>query len=144
MTEAAAESSQVYTSCDELLQNSELVDIRFYELKSNRRDAAQKSTWGLNVLTQADDLEFLVRCKAEVDSDDAEFVVDAAAVFALSEAKGIPEPLMREFSERVGVMALFPYLRSAVFNLAAQLGVERPVLPLLRHGELQLSAPDED
>lgn len=41
-------------------------------------------------------------------------------------------------------MAIYPYLRANMTQLAAQLGAQKPVLPLLRAGDVSLSRNTSD
>lgn len=47
----------------------------------------------------------------------------------------MPAAVVAEFIERVGLMAVFPFLREAVFTTASRLGVPPPVVEILRAGE---------
>lgn len=129
-----------YTSCDQLVEATELADVRFYEVHGQRNAAAPPDgTWSIRVLTNQVATELQLRFRVEVSGAGASYTADAAAVYTLQEAKEVPPDLVREFAERVGIFAAFPYLRSSIGNLAAQLGVDRPVLPMLRQGMVRLS-----
>ncbi|QYC54602.1 hypothetical protein PP488_gp44 [Gordonia phage Agueybana] len=75
----------------------------------------------------------------EAQGQGGRYLADAGAVFTLKSEAQIEEGVQREFAEKVGVMAVYPYLRSTVSQLAASLGLDRPVLPLLRAGAVALT-----
>jgi hypothetical protein len=85
------------------------------------------------------DTEFEVRIKANVGGNGGRYVADAGAVFTLATTGKIEDGIVREFAEKVGVMAVYPYIRAAVSQTAASLGLDRPVLPLLRAGAVTLT-----
>ncbi|MBV5246751.1 hypothetical protein KUF57_24775 [Mycolicibacterium sp. PAM1] len=73
-----------------------------------------------------------------------DFVIDGEAIFDLpAPVSARHASIVDEFTEQVGVTALFPYLRAAVASLAAQLCVPASPLPLLRSGAVTLTH-DED
>ncbi|ABM16781.1 hypothetical protein [Mycolicibacterium vanbaalenii] len=72
------------------------------------------------------------------------FVVDGEALFDLpapvsAEHTGI----VHEFTEQTGAPVVFPYIRTAVAALAAQLAVPASPLPVLRAGDVTLTHDDE-
>jgi hypothetical protein len=131
-----------YSDVRKLLDASELTDVVVYEILGTRADTAAES-FTLQVLTRLEDNEFEIRCKASVSGHGGRYDVDAGAVFALSEPGKIEEGTAREFAEKVGVMAVYPYLRATISQTASSLGLDRPVLPLLRSGAINL-AKDSD
>ncbi|QFP97008.1 hypothetical protein SEA_SUERTE_37 [Gordonia phage Suerte] len=130
-----------YTSCDGLLDATELVDVRFYEVHALRDGTDGEPQWSIRVLTNQADTELQLRFRLELSGGGATYIADAAAVYVLNEAVEVPSDVVKEFAERVGIFAVFPYLRAALGNLANQLGLKRPVLPLLRRGMVRLT-PD--
>ncbi|WP_255789209.1 hypothetical protein [Mycobacteroides abscessus] len=123
----------------ELLDRSELTDVVLYENSSRRVDDAVAPEFTLQVLTRLDEQEFEVRCKVTAAGKGGQYVADAGAVFSLQSPCKIEDGLARDFAEKVGVMTVYPYLRSAVGQSAAILGLDRPVLPLLRAGAIKLN-----
>ncbi|AXQ63903.1 hypothetical protein SEA_HORUS_51 [Gordonia phage Horus] len=125
-----------------LLLSSELTDVIFHEVAASRTTEEPSSHYTLQVLTRVDGTQFEVRCKTTVVGGGAKYLGDAGAIFTLAEERKIPDEVAQEFAEKVGVMAVYPYLRAAITQLGAQLAVERPVLPLLRSGDVQLTADE--
>jgi len=111
---------------------TELVDERRNDLVS------------FNATARLDEFELGVRCEIVANNDHGTFAVDGEVIFSMSEPIDDLDPaLMREFTERIGVMALYPYLRSASAACAAQLALPAPCIPLLRAGDLQLEEAGE-
>lgn len=90
----------------------------------------------LTVAFRADDEELGVRCKTFFAGGRggaaAVFGVDVEAIFSLARPVSIPPRIMQEFIEQIGLMVLWPYVRSAVASSAAQLSLPAPPLTLLR------------
>ncbi len=137
----SASSDQVAIQVDsavELLQKTELSEIRTYTLHAERasRDHDQDADVAISARSDADWLE--VRCKMTISSDDADLLIDRAAVFHHSQPLAIPPAVLEDFIERVGVMSVYPYLREGAFTLATNLGVSPPVLALMRAGSVRM------
>lgn len=90
--------------------------------------------------TRLEDGELGVRCRIETCNAYGHFVVDGEAVFFLPAPVSREKPeIIQEFTEQVGALAVFPYVRSAVASLAAQMSIPASPLPLLRAGDLTLT-----
>ncbi len=79
------------------------------------------------------------RFRASISGEGGEFLADAEAIFNLAEPRGLDESVIKDFVERVGVMVVYPFLRSAVAETATKLSLPRPVLSLIRRNEAQFS-----
>ena len=79
------------------------------------------------------------RFRASISGEGGEFLADAEAIFNLAEPRGLEESVIKDFEERVGVMVVYPFLRSAVAETATKLSLPRPVLSLIRRNEAQFS-----
>lgn len=143
MTQDQRQEATEYSDVREVLDRSELTDVIIYELQANRIGEAVEPQYSLQVLTRLDGVEFEIRCKVEAQGQGGQYLADAGAVFTLESEGLIEEGTRREFAEKVGVMAVYPYLRSSVSQLAASLGLDRPVLPLLRAGGVSLTQKAE-
>lgn len=94
--------------------------------------------------TRLEDHRLGVRCRVETCNAYGEFVVDGEAIFDLPAPVSARQPnIVDEFTEQVGVAAVFPFLRAAVASLAAQLSVPASPLPLLRSGAVTLTRDEE-
>ncbi len=67
-----------------------------------------------------------------------------SAVFTLREPIEASDAIITEFVERVGVMSVYPYLRESITQSGAKLGLDRPVLKLLRPGDIHITVEDSD
>lgn len=132
-----------YADVREVLEQSELTDVIVYELQASRIGEAVEPQYSMQVLTRLDGTEFEIRCKVEAQGQGGQYLADAGAVFTLESEGLIEEGTQRQFAEKVGVMAVYPYLRSSISQLAASLGLDRPVLPLLRAGGVSLAQKAE-
>ncbi|AWT53103.1 SecB-like chaperone SecBL [Mycolicibacterium smegmatis] len=133
------DGAPTFEDVQELLNRSELTDVVLYEHAGRRVDDAVDDEFSLQVLTRVGDTEFEIRCKVTAAGHGGQYLADAGAVFTLQSAAKIEEGTAREFAEKVGVMAVYPYLRAAVSQSAASLGLDRPILPLLRAGGVKLT-----
>lgn len=68
----------------------------------------------------------------------AEFVADVELVYSVSEQVTFDEAIHREFAERVAFMAVYPFIRSAIFGAAGRLSLPTPILGIVRQGEFKL------
>lgn len=94
----------------------------------------------LSVKARVEDAELGVRCRIATFTFEGVFAVDGEAVFSLREPPSSISPdIQRDFVERVGMMVLYPYLRSAAAGCAAQMCLQAPNFPLLRPGDLTLT-----
>lgn len=128
-----------YTDVRNLLDQSELADVVLYQISGSRVEEPGEAGYKLQVLTRVEDSEFEIRCQATVVGNGGQYLADAGAVFKFAAVGEIEEGTAREFAEKVGVMTVYPYLRAAVAQTAASLGLDRPVLPLLRAGSVALT-----
>ncbi len=141
MSEETAET-RTYTDIHDLVDHAELVDVRFYEVAALRKDS-DEGRFSIQVISRIELAEMEIRCLAAVDGGGAQYKVDAGAVFSLDPPGVVVPEIAREFAEKVGVMAVYPYVRSAVNDLGSQLGADRPTLPLLRSGDVRLNEQEK-
>lgn len=136
--------ARVAESAADVLPYAELTDVRVYEIAGRltndpivQRESTEKRET-FQVLARADKTFFETRGRLSVVTDEAEIVVDMGAVYSFSEEIQLPPAVVGEFLERVGVMALYPFVREQVFSTARRLGVAAPVLGLLRAGQFTI------
>ncbi|WP_328660199.1 hypothetical protein [Nocardia salmonicida] len=132
------------TDASELLALAELVDIVFYECSGRRSPGGEESPLSIQIALGREELGLEVRCRATISGAGGEYIADASAVFAFQEPIEATEEAITDFAARVGVMAVYPYLRESITQSSAKLGLERPVLRLLRPGETRLTANSPD
>ncbi|MGU3586395.1 hypothetical protein ACLBYD_24900 [Rhodococcus sp. C26F] len=128
------------TDARELLELTELTDIVFYEIGARRNPDVEDTPVSIDIALRREELLLEIRCRATVLGGGGEYLVDASAVFTLQEPVQASETAVAEFVERVGVMSVYPYLREAITQSAAKLGLDRPVLRLLRPGDVHVTS----
>lgn len=140
-------NARVITDVVELLSYVDLTDIAHYEVSGVRRQSDPEEGFepGVRdpqVMVRNQDGKLETRVRLAVETNEARLVADIAAIYALTEPLELPDDVTSEFLERVGIMAVYPYLRAAIHGSAAQIGVDAPVLGLLRSGSIAVH-PDE-
>lgn len=145
----------------QLIEVAELRQVVIHELAGTRDTSAGLDAPGLppdelhapgspdddaavSFCTRLEDDQLGVRCRIETCNSHGYFVVDGEAIFFLPApvSRDTPE-IVREFTEQVGALAVFPYVRSAVASLAAQMSIPASPLPLLHAGDVTLTQDDE-
>lgn len=153
-------ADQIETT-EELIEVAELRQVVIHELTGNRDGTAgfhashlppeelhapgcPDDDAAVSFRTRLEDDELGVRCRIETCNAHACFVAEGEAVFFLPLPVSRDKPeIVHEFTEQVGALAVFPYVRSAVASLAAQMSVPASPLPLLCAGDLTLTHDDE-
>lgn len=142
----------------DLVSRTELVGITYYELSARRADAgspdhdmgpaAEAAPWGgpdgevfqaLRVMVERNPEHIEVRCEGRFSTPDASYVTDVGARFLHEEPLDVADDVLNEFVQRVGVMAVWPYLREAVRDLSAKIDAGRVVIGLIRAGQVELT-----
>ncbi|MFE5293010.1 hypothetical protein ACFQ8T_12585 [Isoptericola sp. NPDC056618] len=139
---------QVRTAAD-LLPFAELTSTTTYEvhgrrLPSDEARPEEDCASNFNVLVRKELGELETRARVQVLTTEADLLADIGATYSFSEPLHLEEDVVQEFVERAGVMAVFPYLREAIQTTATRLGVDAPVLGLLRAGSFRLSLNTDD
>ena len=131
----------VSLSLEELVALAELQDVIFYEISGKRTDEEPQDPQALRIeaMWRHGDQKLGIRFRASVSGEGGEFLADAEALFNLTEERDLDEGVIGEFVERVGIMVVYPFLRSAVAEMATKLSLPRPVLNLIRASEVQFS-----
>lgn len=151
---SADAAPQIIDDARALLAVTELKDIVYYAVSATRHGDANRAAIAGDTGSRTDQIEIEVavrhlptsievRCRGSVDVPEAQFVADAAAIFELSHQVEISAETMGEFVSKVGVMAVYPFLRESIFACASKLRVDPPVLALLRPGDMKITVePD--
>ncbi|MCD2158075.1 hypothetical protein LQL77_30710 [Rhodococcus cerastii] len=141
---SANSSLRTVTDARELLDLAELTDIVFYETNARRSPGVEETPVSIEIALRREELVIEVRCRATFSGAGGEYLADASAVFTLQEPIGAADEVITEFVERVGVMSVYPYLRESITQAGAKLGLNRPVLKLLRPGDARVTIADQD
>lgn len=132
----------------ELLSLGELTEIRVYEVAGKRVQdddggEAREAADALQIQARGGENWFETRGKMVVQTAEADLVADAAAIFTFREPVQVSQEVATEFIARVGVMAVYPFLREQIHTTASRLGVPAPVVGLLRAGGFQVDAAED-
>lgn len=132
-----------------LVPHTDLEDLSFVELVG-RRNLAPTATegapteprYGLQAAV-ADDLHHF-RLILRIDLEATEGEIRAAAMANYAVAEDAPDLTMRlvvEYANEVGVMALLPYLRQAIADLAQRVFGGALLMPVLPRGAVSFELP---
>ncbi|GAA4657780.1 hypothetical protein [Arthrobacter cryoconiti] len=131
-----------------LLANVELVEMRVYLVAGERKDVPVD---GATDQSADVDLKFMERhnpdilenrFRLKVENEEARYEAEIAAIYSLEKPMDPSSELIAEFAERVGFMAVFPYLRESISTSASRLGLPVPVLGIMRPGDFRISPPE--
>ncbi|WP_088285417.1 hypothetical protein [Kineosporia sp. A_224] len=128
-----------------LLKLLELTDILFYEVSARRTSASEDiigDVDGVNIEVKvgSDEQRVEVRLVGNCDIPTATLRVDVACLFQSETPFTAADSTIREFAEKVGVMAAYPYLREALTEAAVKIRVPAPVMALIRPGQVSLKS----
>lgn len=130
----------------ELLEVAELTGVIVYEIHGRRNDPGEvvddELRQELKVMARGDENRLETRIHMRQHTDDAALLADIGVEYTLSEPCDVSESVLHEFVERVGVMAVFPFLRESLVTTASRLGVNAPVLGLLHAGSFRVDPAD--
>lgn len=133
-------------SAAELLEYVELKGIIVYEvhgLRGPRPDAEDEHPdVSISVQERHDDNFIEPRFRMIVTDGNAQYTVDVGTRYEMSQPVRLAKAVLKEFIERVAVMAAFPFLRESIATTAARMELGVPVLGLLRAGSFSLDEDD--
>lgn len=87
--------------------------------------------------------EFHTRFKLTFTEPGVVYSADIAGIYQMSEPIALAQEVQNEFAERVGIMAVFPFLRESVSTSAARMGLAVPLLGLMRPGDFRIEPPED-
>ena len=136
-------------SLQDVVNAGELVDVRILSFSggmADRRDDLEEDDVEQDLQAMVGQRPGIieVRVHASIRVRAAEYTVEAATQLHHDPDLDISEDLARDFAERVGVMAIYPYVREAVQSACTRLRQRVVVLPLLRAGDLSLAPKEAD
>lgn len=134
-------SSTIADDARALLALVDLSEVIVYEVAGRRMadDTRPEETRQTLNATAAGGSNWLeTRCRLYVETHDADLVADFGVRYASSDPFEVSSAGVSDFVEKVGVMAVFPFLRESIQTTATRLGVPAPVLGLLRAGSFQV------
>lgn len=134
----------------ELLQHAELSEVVVHEERARRvkwTDEEKSAGIPPPILQMAVSLtanRIRYRFRLVLADAHAEYVADFETVYIVGDAEEIAptDDVQKDFGERVALMATYSHLRASIFGAAGRLGTPRPILPMLRLGQLSLEPDD--
>lgn len=143
MTEPAeAAAPLAVADAREMLAHTNLVDVVFLVFNGSRRpdgsEPPETSEPVLNVVERHSEDRIEVEVGLTLTTEHATFDISAAARYTLTSPLELRIEVVKEFIERVAVMAVFPYLREGVSSMASRLRVPVPTIGILPAGGMQL------
>lgn len=136
-----AETGSRIAEVGELLALADLTGITTYAISGERHSdgAVHEPQQEMLVAVREEQLGFETRIQLTQTTPEAKLVADIGATYTLERPVTLAPGIMNEFVERVGVMAIFPYLREAVSTTATRIGVPAPIYGLMRQGQVHLT-----
>ena len=127
----------------DVVAHAELTEIRVNEVAGRRLSADAEGSepandLQVNISGNGGGCE--IRARFVLVTGEAELVADISALYTFEEELFLPMEVAAEFVERVGIMAVYPFIREQVFASATRLGVAAPVLGMLRAGQFTVNA----
>jgi len=133
----------------QMLDLMELDDIYFLKLSVDRANNSDDSDLDSGprldheIFSRHDPSAMSVRVRTVLEATDANYEIDVVADYRSATPFEASEEIRRDFIERVAIMAIWPYMRMAVSDLAARMKTEAITLGLFRVGDIQLGEVTE-
>lgn len=130
----------------DLVAHAELTEIRVYEIGGRRLlggAEASEPAEDFQVQATGDSRHFETRARLILVTNEAELLADVSAVHSFDEDLVISREVAAEFTRRVGIMSVYPFVREQIFTSATRLGVAAPVLGMLRAGQFNIEMSGE-
>jgi hypothetical protein len=131
----------------EVIANSELDSIEFYEVSASRNELApereQSGKLTIEVQQRFGDSDFGVRLNAKVVLPIGEASARVAGEYVLLNEITPTRRTLQLFANEVGVMTVLPYLREAIATITTKVFGSPVHLPLAERGEIVLDLDEE-
>ena len=141
---------RVIKNVQDLVESVEMADVQFYELTARRNEIFEESddkeidpTFLLQIGHPSDGIG--VRLAVEVSISRGTVRSDVGVIYTTKTKEdhiSVPEEIGLEFANRVGVLALIPYLRESVASASLRVLGKSINLPLFRAGQLTFQSSD--
>ena len=147
MTKKATDTRPIIESIEDLVAAVELSDIEFYELSARScagfgdevgSDTDTEPSFELKVLHK--EKKYKIRLRVCISTTYGDVVSDAGIVYELANDARIPHGIGLDFANRVGIMALLPYIRESIHSLTSKAFGQGLLMPVMRAGDLQFEA----
>lgn len=140
----------VISSAEELLPHGDLVDVRFLKFSAEALDEPRPNfedgdiEQTMQVVVGGSETAIEVRVDLTLLTATATYEVLAATQFHYAEGLEVSAEVAGEFAEKVGVMAVYPYLREAIQDFSGRLRNGPITIALMRQTKLTPADPAED
>jgi hypothetical protein len=147
MTKKVADDRPIIESIEDLVDAVELTDVEFYELSARScagfgdevgSETDTEPTFELKVLHK--EKKYKIRLRVSISTTFGDVVADAGIVYDLKGDARIPHAIGLDFANRVGIMALLPYIRESIHSLTSKTFGQGLLMPVMRAGDLQFEA----
>jgi len=134
----------------ELIENSQLTAIECYEVSARRHDNArtgdaeeEAGQFSVEVQQRSSPEGFGIRLIGRVTMPSGEASASVAGEYALLNDCQPSQRTRQLFTNEVGVMTVFPYLREAIATTTSRVFGEPLLLPTVQRGEIAVDVDDE-
>jgi len=138
---------ELVTTAARVLELVDLEKIITYEVHGVRQesdipegDARQE----IEALARGEELWLETRFKLSFVTTHATYTADMSAMYTHTEPFQISDDAVQEFISKVGLFAVYPFLREAVYSMATRLDLPRPLLGLVKQGQMQFTAGERE
>lgn len=142
-------SEAEFAELKDLISRSELIDVEFHQCAARRvqwddEEAPEPGNVDLALTVQhrAGDDAFGTRVIVGARSEHGRVDVVVAANYELESGTAPGKHLRALFSQEVGIMTLYPYVREAVSTMSAKVFGEALTLPVLPRGGITVDSED--
>lgn len=132
----------------ELIENSHLKSIDYYEVSARRFEAEspaeESGNVSIDLAVRSDESEFGVRLTGTADFPLGQATVSVAGEYEAEDGFVVDERTVRHFANEVGAMTVLPYLREGVATITAKVFGSPVHLPIIPRGEVTIDLEDPD
>lgn len=126
-----------------IIANSELRGIEYYEISAKRAEGAPSATDGpdeaqlsITVQQRHDENSFGVRLVSKVAIELGTVTASVAGEYNLLNGHQPTVRALQLFTNEVGIMTVFPYLREAIATATARVFGQAMQLPIMQRGQV--------
>lgn len=136
-------------SLPDLVAAVELVGVTFIELRAERVAPREVDPDSMQIAIAQEVSSEVITLSFQgiIKMETADLVAAVQTRFAFTnptDASSIPEPVLEEFIEKLGIMTAYPYIRQGIHTLSTMLGIAPVTVGLLRAGTFELNANDSE
>lgn len=142
-------SDRKVESLQDLVAAVDLVGVTFIELRAERVAAREvdPESMQIGIAQEVSSEVITLSFRGIVKVETADVVAAVQTRFAFTnpaDASSIPESVLEEFIEKLGIMTAYPYIRQGIHTLSTMLGIAPVTLGFLRAGTFELNANDSE